>query len=282
VLQLCFLGLIWGSSFILIKKSLVGLDSVQVGCFRVGIAFLAFLPFVFLYRKEIEWSRWPKFLLIGLTTSGIPSFCFSIAQTHVSSAVAGILNALTPICALLISVWFFHAKFQMGKLLGVLIGFMGAALLLYSTDASVNGSNLWYAMLIFFATVCYGLNSNAVKKFFSDTRPIVITAGAFFFMGAPFFLYLLFHGDFITVLQDSSKHSAFVAVTILSLLCTVLANIVFFDLVQKTNAVFASTVTFLIPLVAVVLGFFDGEAITFYHLFAMICILAALIIIRRN
>ncbi|MBK9688352.1 MAG: DMT family transporter [Saprospiraceae bacterium] len=165
-LQLFILGVIWGSSFILIKRSLVGLSPVEVASFRIAIACVALMPFVITQFRQIDWKKWHKFLFVGLTTTGIPSFCFAFAQTHVDSATAGILNALTPIFTLLISVWLFNARFEWGKLAGVMIGFVGAGLLVYNAGGGVQGSNAWYSLLILVATICYGFNANAVKQFF--------------------------------------------------------------------------------------------------------------------
>ena len=280
--QLIVLGIIWGSSFILIKRSLVSLTPVEVASFRISIACLALLPFVISRFAAIDWSSWHKFLFVGLTTTGIPSFCFAFAQTHVDSATAGILNSLTPIFTLLISVWMFKAPFEWGKLLGVLIGFVGAGMLVYNAGGGVQGNNAFYSLLILLATLCYGFNANAVKQFFPTTNSVTVSAVAFVMVGFPALHYLLFSGSLSRVVADTAAYPSLLAVTVLSLLCTVLANIVFYKLIQNTNAVFGSTVTFLIPVVASIWGLIDGEAFGIFHVIAMICILIALLIIRRK
>ena len=281
-LQLFILGVIWGSSFILIKRSLVGLSPVEVASFRIAIACVALMPFVIAQFSNIEWKKWYKFLFVGLTTTGIPSFCFAFAQTHVDSATAGILNALTPIFTLLISVWLFNARFEWGKLAGVLIGFVGAGLLVYNAGGGVQGSNAWYSLLILLATICYGFNANAVKQFFPSTSSVTVSAVAFVMVGFPALLYLIFSGSLIHAFQNTASHPSLMAVALLSLLCTVLANIVFYRLIQHTNAVFGSSVTFLIPVVASLWGLFDGEDFGIYHVISMFSILIALLIIRRK
>lgn len=281
-IQLLVLGVIWGSSFILIKRSLVGLGPVDVASFRIAIACVALLPFVVAQFRQIEWRNWHKFLFVGLTTTGIPSFCFAFAQTHVDSATAGILNALTPIFTLLISVWLFNARFEWGKLAGVMIGFFGAGLLVYNAGGGVQGSNAWYSLLILVATICYGFNANAVKQFFPATSSVTVSAVAFVMVGLPALIYLIFSGSLQNAIQNPAIHSSLLAVAMLSLLCTVLANIIFYRLIQHTNAVFGSTVTFLIPVVASLWGLYDGENFGFYHAISMVCILIALLIIRRK
>jgi drug/metabolite transporter (DMT)-like permease len=280
IIQLCLLGVVWGSSFILIKKGLIGLNATQVGTLRVSFSFLAFLPIVYYYRKEIEWGKWYKYALVGLTTSGIPSLCFSIAQTKVSSAVAGILNSLTPVITLLISVWFFNQKFVRAKLVGVLIGFLGGTMLIFNSRDANNGHISWYALLIVLATICYGFNGNIIKQFFPKSKPIVITAAAFFTLGLPYFVYNIFQEDWSTLISTSSSLTSLGYVALLALFCTVLANIYFVDLVQKTSAVFASTVTFIIPLVAVAWGLTDGEQVSLYHLIALVCVFLSMIMLR--
>lgn len=281
-LQLIVLGIIWGSSFILIKRSLVALSPVEVASFRIAIACLALLPFVVVRYNSIDWSSWHKFLFVGLTTTGIPSFCFAFAQTHVDSATAGILNSLTPIFTLLISVWMFKAPFEWGKLLGVLIGFLGAGMLVYNSGGGVHGNSIFYSLLILIATLCYGFNANAVKQFFPTTNSVTVSAVAFVMVGLPALLFLLFSGTLSKVVSDTSTHYSLLAVAVLSLLCTVLANIIFYKLIQNTNAVFGSTVTFLIPVVASIWGLIDGEYFGVFHVIAMVCILVALLIIRRK
>ena len=281
-LQLIVLGIIWGSSFILIKRSLVALSPVEVASFRIAIACLALLIFVVVRYNSIDWSSWHKFLFVGLTTTGIPSFCFAFAQTHVDSATAGILNSLTPIFTLLISVWMFKAPFEWGKLLGVLIGFLGAGMLVYNSGGGVHGNSIFYSLLILIATLCYGFNANAVKQFFPTTNSVTVSAVAFVMVGLPALLFLLFSGTLSKVVFDTSAHYSLLAVAVLSLLCTVLANIIFYKLIQNTNAVFGSTVTFLIPVVASIWGLIDGEDFGVFHVIAMVCILVALLIIRRK
>jgi drug/metabolite transporter (DMT)-like permease len=281
-IMLFILAIIWGSSFILIKKALTVLDPVQLACFRISITCIAFMPYAIWIRKKIEWSRWHKFLLLGLTTTGIPSFCFAFAQKYVTSATAGILNSLTPIFALLVSVLVFKAKFQLSKLAGVILGFVGAGILVYkSSDGNLSGS-ITGAIIILIATICYGFNSNLVKEYFSDMKPLEVTTGAFTLVGIPAVLYLLSQKSTYALFTEAANYSGLIAVMTLSLMCTLLANLLFYDLIQKTNAVFSSTVTFLIPLVAAMWGIWDGESLNIYHFISMLCILAALFILRRK
>ena len=280
-LVLIFLGLIWGSSFILMKKALVSMNAYQLASIRIGVACLAFLPYIVIVWKKIAWKDWYKYLIVGLTTTGIPSFCFAIAQTKVSSATAGILNSLTPVFTLLVGVLFFQQKFHLAKLIGVLVGFFGAGLLVFKSGQQ-GESHFWYGMLILLATVCYGINTNAVKKFFPTTNSLIVSAGAFVLVGFPGVLYMLFVGDIGTLISNAENHTSLIAAVSLSLLCTVLANILFYDLVQKTNPIFGSSVTFLIPIVAILWGIFDGESFSIYHIISIAMIIVAIWLLRKK
>lgn len=281
-IQLIILAIIWGSSFILIKKSLVNLTPVQLASFRIGFACMAFIPYVIMNFKSIEWKKWHKLLMVGLTTTGIPSFCFAISQTRVSSGTAGILNSLTPIFTLLISVLVFKEKFKWAKMIGVVIGFSGAALLIYQNSSGDQSSNIYYILLILLATICYGFNANIVKSFFPTTPSLIVSAGAFFLVGLPCLVYILVHGDLYYAITHSSMHISLLSALVLSLLCTVIANVIFYNLVQNTTPVFASSVTFLIPIAAVLWAIFDGEHVGWSHLASMILILIALILLKRK
>ncbi len=279
---LLFLSLVWGCSFILIKKSLLAFDPVQLACLRLGISSLAFAPIVFWHRRDIDWAQWPKFVAVGLTGSGIPAFLFSFAQTQISSSVAGLLNSLTPIWTLIIGIFIFRLSFNKIKLLGVILGFVGAASLILLGNETSLGGNPIYSILIVIATVCYASSVNMVQAFFSHTKPIIISSMSFFLIGPPALVYVFFT-DFTTVMltHDDALFSLG-SVTLLSLMGTVMASILFYVLVQKTSAVFASTVTYLMPIVALIWGLLDNEPVTLLHIAGMSTILVGVYITKKG
>jgi len=280
--MLLFLSLVWGCSFILIKKSLVAFDPVQLACLRIGISALALSPIVWYHRNAIQWYRWKKFVAVGLTGSGIPAFLFFFAQTRINSSMAGLLNSLTPIWTLLISIFIFKTPFTRHKLAGVLLGFAGAAILISMGKQNGLNTNPLYGIFVVIATVCYASSVNMVQAFFSGTRPIIISAMSFFLIGLPAWVYLLF-SDLGEVMDTQPlAWQALASVTALSLLGTVMASIVFYNLVQRTNAVFASTVTYLMPVVALIWGVIDGEAVTPVTLMGLGTILAGVYITKRS
>lgn len=276
------LSLIWGCSFILIKKALVAFDPVQLTCLRLGISSLAFAPFVIYYRKEIEWKRLGNFFLVGMTGSGIPAFLFFKAQTHVSSSMAGVLNSMTPIWTLLLGGLFFNTGFSSQRTSGVLLGFSGAASLLWIQGGQDAQDNSWFGLLILCATLCYGLSVNMVQRYFHQTRPVIISAVSFFSIGIPALLYMI-TTDVAQVIQTHPDAVySLVSVTTLSLFGTVIASIIFYSLVQRTNAVFGSTTTYFMPIVALGWGIADNETIGIIHFLSMGLILLGVYLIKRN
>lgn len=279
---LIFLSILWGCSFILIKKALISFDPIQLGCLRLGISSLAFAPVVWWHRKDIEWGRLPLFMAVGLTGSGIPAFLFAYAQTEVSSSLAGLLNSLTPIWTLIIGLFLFRLKFSKIKLAGVITGFIGAGMLILLGNGGVENGIQWHGLLIVVATVCYGSSVNMVQAFFGDTKPVIISSMSFFVIGIPALIWL-FTTDFLHVMaHDSQAWWSLGSVTILSLFGTVMASMIFYYLVQKTSAVFGSTVTYLMPVVALAWGILDGETITTLHIAGLALILAGVYFTKRS
>ncbi|MCB0550296.1 MAG: EamA family transporter [Phaeodactylibacter sp.] len=275
------LSLIWGSSYILIKKGLEVFSSNQVATLRLSISALAFIP-VLIYRfRRVDWSRWKPLLVVGLTGTAIPAFMFSIAQVHISSSVAGVLNSLTPLFTLLLGVLLFGSSAHWAKVSGVLVGLLGAAMLiLFGKEAGAQG-NPWFGLLVVVGTICYATSSNVVGAYLRDMSAVTISAAAFVMVGLPA-LGFLFSTDFTEVLGH--REGAWLAlgyIAILSLVGTVLASIIFFKLVQWTTPVFASMISYLVPIVALSWGAIDGEPITMIHLLGMGLILSGVYLVKK-
>jgi drug/metabolite transporter (DMT)-like permease len=281
-LILVMLSMIWGSSFILIKKSLIAFSPEQVACLRISISALAFIPFLAARFKRIDWKKWRYFLLVGVAGSALPSFLFAFAQTQINSTMAGILNSLTPLFTLILGMLFFGAPFILKKTGGVFLGLLGAILLiLWSNDQGLSGH--WvYALLVIGATICYATSVNTVGAFLKDVHSVTISAVSFSFMGLPALIYL-FSTDFLSVMASSPQAWASLSyVAILALFGTVLATIIFFYLVHLNNPVFASMIAYLIPIVAVFWGVLDGEPVSWMHGVAMLLILSGIYLSRQK
>ncbi len=278
---LILLSIVWGSSFILIKKALIAFSPLEVGALRISISVVAFLPFFIKDFKQIPWKKWPLLLLVGLTGTGIPAFLYPIAETQLSSSVTGILNSLTPLFALLIGILFFGGRLESNKFVGVLLGLFGAAILVWFSNGEGEGGGLnGYAMLVIFATICYATSVNTVKANFQDLDAITLSAAAFALIGSPALVYLLMQGTFTKIPVVENGWYCFGAVCVLALLGTVIASILFYKLLQMTNVVFSATVAYLIPVVAILLGVFDGEYFSMMHLAGMASILIGVYLSR--
>lgn len=279
---LILLSFIWGSSFILIKKALIAFDPVEVGAMRVFITFLAFMPVIIHQRKKINWSDWKKFLAVGIMGSALPSVLFAIAQTQVSSSIAGVLNSITPVFTLIIGIVLFKQSAKRNQIIGVAFGFIGALLLLLGDQSNDTQSNLLYGMLIVLATICYAYNVNAIKSWFENTSPLIISAVSFSMLGPLGALYL-FSTTFIEHLTTNEYGwYSFGSVLFLALVGTALSTILFFKLIQDTNAIFGSSVAFAIPIFAVLWGIFDGESFYLIQVLGMLLVLLGIYLIREK
>ena len=275
------LSLVWGSSFILIKKALLAFDPIDLACMRISISAIAFVPILYLQRKKVPWKDWKLFLAVGLTGSGVPAFMYLIAQTNINSTVSGLLNSLTPIWTLIIGIIIFKNKMDASKTIGVLIGFLGAALLMIFSKSEGENTNLWYGFFIVLGTLCYGVSGNMVKHYFQNVKSIIISATSFCLIGPPAIVYLLYKGTLTSIEWNQEQVYSFGAVLLLSLIGTVLATIIFYKLIQDTNAVFGSSVAYIMPLVAMGWGFVDGEAIGLVVILSMILILSGVYLIKK-
>lgn len=272
-LSLVMLSVIWGTSFILIKKSLLAFTFYELGALRIGISTLAFLPWVIKAWKKVDWSKLKYFIIVGITGTGTPAFLYAIAETEISSASAGILNGLSPIFTFIIGILFFKSAFEKKKLIGVILGMVGASILIVArTDAAIGGNHL-YGLFIVAATICYAFNANTVKQYFQDTEPIQVASISFFVIGIPFIFYCLFSAIPNKIVTHPDGWLSFGAILLLALIGTVFSVLFFYKLIQNTSAVFASSVAYTIPIVALAWGFIDSEPITIYHFIGLFFIL---------
>ena len=278
---LILLGLVWGSSYILIKKGLVAFSPIQLASLRVSISSIAFLPF-FIYRfKTIDWSKTKYLLVVGFAGSFLPAFLFAFAQTEINSSMAGVLSSLTPLFTLVLGILFFKSPFILRKVIGVFLGLAGAIfLILFGADLNSTG-NMSYGLLIILGCFFYATSVNTVKSALQEMNSLTLSATAFTLIGIPGILFLFFSGFFEVMQTHQEAWQALGAITLLALFGTVMASILFFRLVQLTTPVFASTVSYLIPIVSLFWGFADGETITIFHFIGMALILFGVYITRK-
>lgn len=260
-LLLIALALIWGSSFILIKKGLLALNPFQLGSLRIIFCALFLLLVGFRNLVTIPLHQWKYIALTALFGTFIPAYLFAIAQTQISSSVSSILNSLTPLNTLIIGAVIFRLDFKRTQIIGVIIGFLGTTLLILNGAAHHPNQNYWYTILVLIASVCYATNVNLIKRYLSDLKPLTITTGNFAVMVLPAFLILSFT-DFFSVVTHEKVQHALIFVAVLGIIGTGVANVLFYKLIQISSPVFATSVTYLIPVVAFFWGLLDHEMLT--------------------
>lgn len=278
---LILLSLVWGCSFFLMKNGLETYSWDEVAAMRITVSFLATIPILIFHFKKIKRNEIPFYFMTGFFGSGLPAFCFTFAQTHIESGIAGVLNSMTPVFTFALGVWFFGVQFQKYKMIGLMVAFAGA-IILVSSDGEGKGENEFlYALPIMVATISYATSANIVKRYLQNAHPLIMGAMGFAFIGIPASIYLISTGFW-----NKSDMPYFVSSTssivILSVFGTVIASIVFYWLIQKTDSLFGSLVTYLIPIVAVILGVWDGEIISSKHIGGMALILAGIYVINSK
>jgi drug/metabolite transporter (DMT)-like permease len=269
---LAVLALIWGSSFILIKKGLIGLTAFQLGSLRIVFAALFLLIIGFKSLIKIPKQQWKFVALTSLFGTFIPAYLFAIAETEIDSSITAILNSLTPLNTLILGAAFFGITFRRSQIWGVIIGLFGSLLLVFNGAVNHPEQNYYYAILVLIASICYAINVNLIKRFLPDLSPLSITTGNFAVLLVPASLILFFTGFFDVVHVVEVQHSL-LFILVLGVLGTGIANIVFFRLIQISSPVFATSVTYLIPIVAFFWGLLDHEMLTFVQFIGALIIL---------
>ncbi|CAM2813490.1 DMT family transporter [Flavobacterium frigoris] len=255
------LALIWGSSFILIKKGLIGLSALQVGSLRIIFAAIFLLLIGFKSLSKIPKEKWKFIAITSMFGTFVPAFLFALAQTEIDSSVSSILNSLTPLNTLILGALVFGVSFERRQVWGVFIGLIGSLLLVFNGAMNHPDQNYYYAILVVIASVCYAINVNLIKRFLSDLSPLSITTGNFLVLLFPS-LIILYFTSFADVVHVEKVQQAVVFIIILGVLGTGIANILFFKLIQMSSPVFATSVTYLIPVVAFFWGLLDNEILT--------------------
>ena len=283
-ITLISLALVWGSSFILMKRGLEAFAPDEIAAYRIFIVFFSLSPFVWKYRNLLLGPTSIPLLMAGVFGSALPYFLFIKAQTEISSSLSGILNSLTPIFTLLFAVLLFKQKFKWNSILGIFLGFVGAVGLIYfSGNASPEGNISLLVALPIVAAASYGLNVNLIKRYLQETPPMAVTAMSFAVIGPLAGIYLFGFSNFSTQLINHPKGvSSFIYISILGVVGTALAVWLFNMLIKETSALFASSVTYLIPVVAVMWGVLDGESFYLMQFFAALIVLLGISLINSK
>lgn len=279
---LVVLSVIWGSSFILIKKSLDHFNPYEVGALRVLIAGILLLPFAILNIKKFPRKHLKWLILAALTGNFIPMFLFPIAETQISSSIAGIVNSMMPIFVIIVGSLFWKFSTTKRQLVGVAISFSGACILAFSGGES-GELKLIPILLLLTATLCYAISTTTVKSRLHEIPAKILSAFVFsFVLLLPSLLSLVFSGFFHQHVLNKDLFVGLGFVSLLSIFGTGLAMMLNYRLLTISTPLFASTVTLLMPVVAVIWGILDGEKLTVIQGFGATVILAGLIFLRSK
>lgn len=282
-IYLIILSLIWGSSFILIKKSLIGLTPLQLGALRIIISGLLIFIFGFYTIKDVTKKQWKWLAVSGFLGTFFPVFLFAYAETEIDSAVASILNSLTPLNTILLGFAIFKIASTKRQIMGVIFGFIGTALLILKGADLNPDQNYLYAGLVVISSMMYGINVNIIKKHLQDVKAITIAVGNFVTIIIPATIILLSTNFFEKA--DFTNHDfamAMLYIVVLSAFGTALAKVLFNKLVQMATPVFASSVTYAMPLVALIWGVLDGESFSVLQGLATILILLGIYLANKR
>ncbi len=275
------LCIIWGSSFILMKGGMNVLSPYQVASLRIMSAGIVLLPFAFKSFKHIPANKRLLVILSGLLGSFFPAYLFCIAETKIDSSLAGILNALTPLFVIVSGVAFFQLNVKILQLIGILIGFIGLCILV-AAGAHISVQYFGYAFLVLLATLFYGINVNMVGKYMNGIGSLAIASMAFVCLIIPCYLILLFTGYFALPLSNAAYLQSTLASAILGIFGTAIASILFYMLVKRAGALFASMVTYGIPFVAIAWGIWGGEQVNFQQVICLSVILGGVYLANKK
>ena len=279
---LVVLSIIWGSSFILIKKSLEHFTPYEVGALRVLIAGIVLLPLAILNIKKFPRKHLKWLIIAAVTGNFIPMFLFPIAETQISSSIAGIINSMMPIFVIIVGTLFWKFSTSKRQLIGVAISFSGACILALSGGES-GELKLIPIVLLLLATLCYAISTTTVKSKLHEIPAKILSAFVFsFVLILPSLITLVFSGFFNNLHANENLFVGLGFVSLLSIFGTGLAMMLNYRLLSISTPLFASTVTLLMPVVAVIWGSLDGEKLTPMQGLGGVVILAGLIFLRAK
>lgn len=274
-LIIALLSLIWGTSYILMKKGLESFTTFQIGSIRIIISFVCLLPVAIRNLPKLNHSNILSVVIIGFFGSGIPAFLFPLAQTRIDSSLAGMLNTLSPVFTLVIGILFYRQKVIRSQVAGVFLGLVGAAGLLYSGSFTFN----FYGLFVVLATLLYGISSNEVSKV-QGINGLQLTALAFFIL-SPFAIAILLFTDISAATETANWLHNLGFIAILSIFGSAIAVALFYLLIRDTSPVFASMTTYFIPIIATMWGILDGEQMKSSMLVSVFIILVGVYLINR-
>jgi len=264
------------------KHGLVVYTPAQVAAIRMSVAFLCLLPFVIKHLKQIPKAKWKYVILAGVLGNGIPAILFTTAETKISSSVAGVLNALTPVFTLIVGLMFFKFKTTTTKSLGVLLGFAGAVLMtIYNAEGNFE-MNYYFGFLIILACISYAFDTFILNDYLKSLNPVYVAGCALFLVG-PVALTYLFSTDFTTRLShDDGAVFSLCCAAALGAFGTATAQALFNYMLKISSLLYSTSVTYVIPVVAIVWGLFDGERLGIIQIIGFVAVILSVFLINTR
>ena len=276
------LSLLWGSSFILMKRILPAFPPLELATMRIGMAGLAMVPLWLWHMRRDHWRLLPWFAVVGLIGNGIPALLFAVAQTGIQSGAAGVLNALTPLFTLVVGWTFFGRPTHRSQIWGLLLGLAGASLLILSQHRVAGSPQPALALLLVLATFFYGISVNTVGHKLRGITPWLTASFPLVIASVPALLALAILGDPMAGMNRPGGMEALGLLIFLSLVNSAISLVAFNYLIQLAGPLFASTTTYLMPVVALLWGVWDGESLHFYHGAGLLAIVGGIALVNRR
>lgn len=289
---LLLLAFIWGSSFILMKIALFdGVDqpvypAMDVAALRILFAGLALLPVAIAQISKVPKDKFIWILGVGTFGNLLPAYLFTSAQTELASGITGMLNSLTPLFTVIIAVLLFKTAFSLRQLAGLIVGFIGAIILisdggnLLQVFSSESEISIVACGKVALATMFYGCSVNILKNKLVDVNSTTIASIALA-MVMPVAVIALMGSDVIDIFMNHEHGvKGMSAVVVLAVIGTAAALVVFNALIKWTDALTASSVTYVIPVFAAMWGWIDGEELTYMHLIGGVVILLGVALVK--
>jgi drug/metabolite transporter (DMT)-like permease len=280
LLVLFVLALVWGSSFLMQKRGLESFTSIEAALIRISSAFLTMLPFVFFTYKKVRRSDWKVLIVISIIGCVIPIFLYAEGQTRVDSFIAGILNTLVPVFTLVVGILFYRIVTNKWNILGLIAAFLSAVMLVFETSEGVVDFDIKYSLYLILASFCYAVNTNILKKAMERMDPVVLVVYPLMIVGPLSVIGLLFFTDAAEHYSTSSSGmESLIALLFMGVLVSALAPIWFNKLIHATSALFGTSVTYVMPIIALMLGVWDGEEFRLIYLLWIALILTGIFMV---
>jgi len=276
------LSLIWGSSFILIKKALVGLEADQLGSLRIIFSSIIIILIAWKRLSKITKLEWKWITISAFLGSFFPAFLFAFAEKEIDSAVASIINSIVPLNTVIIGMVLFNIRSTKRQIIGVLIGLAGTYMLIMSGIKLNPDQNYLYSGFVILCSFLYALNVNIIKKYLQHLSALTITVGHFAVIIIPAVIVFYFSDFDVNSLKNQETINSVIYVLILAVFGTALAKILFNKLIKISSPVFASSVTYSMLIVSIFWGLVDGEKFSIYQLIATIIIILGVLLTNKK